>query len=264
MACSSGAEVGADEILESHRVSNRRRLPSNPIRSHNSMRYDGRTAVTIVREATQVLTSFETGRSASTWSADDACAALLKEVSEGSADAEAELTLRYRPLVRSLMRRFFMPGHDRADLEQEAMIGLLKAIRSYDRRLDPSFENHLTRCVRNRIMSAVRSATRKRHRLLNEAASLDCFRWNHKAAVYDPVSYEPGPEDVVVRRLTLEHTFELARAALSTLERDVLIARALGFTYDEITSVTGFSSKQTENLLYRARTKLKRHCVDAA
>ena len=57
---------------------------------------------------------------------------LLRAASTGDGDAEAELLRCNTPLVHSIARRFCGRGTDFEDLAQIGMIGLLKAIRSFD------------------------------------------------------------------------------------------------------------------------------------
>ena len=57
---------------------------------------------------------------------------LLSAVAEGDSEAEAELLRCNTPLVHSIARRFCGRGTDFEDLAQIGMMGLLKAIRSFD------------------------------------------------------------------------------------------------------------------------------------
>ena len=50
----------------------------------------------------------------------------------GDARAEEELIERYTRLVRICARPYFLAGGDSEDLTQEGLMGLIKAIRSYD------------------------------------------------------------------------------------------------------------------------------------
>lgn len=59
-------------------------------------------------------------------------ATLLKAAAEGDSEAESELLLCNTPLVHSIARRFCGRGTDFEDLAQIGMIGLLKAVRSFD------------------------------------------------------------------------------------------------------------------------------------
>ena len=57
---------------------------------------------------------------------------LLQAAAEGDAQAEAELLRCNTPLVHSIARRFCGRGTDFEDLAQIGMMGLLKAVRSFD------------------------------------------------------------------------------------------------------------------------------------
>ena len=57
---------------------------------------------------------------------------LLDRSRNGDELAENTLILRYRRIVRSCTRPFFLAGGDSEDLLQEGMIGLLCAMREYD------------------------------------------------------------------------------------------------------------------------------------
>lgn len=59
-------------------------------------------------------------------------AALLQAAAEGDSEAEAELLRCNTPLVHSIARRFCGRGTDFEDLTQIGMMGLLKAVRSFD------------------------------------------------------------------------------------------------------------------------------------
>lgn len=61
-------------------------------------------------------------------------AELLSRVAAGDAAAEEALAERYSRLVRICARPLFLAGGDSEDLIQEGMLGLLSAIRQYDRR----------------------------------------------------------------------------------------------------------------------------------
>ena len=56
---------------------------------------------------------------------------LLRQIQSGNDDAMECLLERYRDMVRKEARRFFLAGGDEEDLIQEGMIGLFKAVTSY-------------------------------------------------------------------------------------------------------------------------------------
>ena len=77
--------------------------------------------------------------------------ALSAKAREGDLTAEEELVLRYQRQVRICARPFFLAGGDSEDLIQEAMFGLIKAIREFDPSRDATFRTFADVCIRNRI-----------------------------------------------------------------------------------------------------------------
>ena len=64
---------------------------------------------------------------------------LLRQIQSGNNDAMECLLERYRDMVRKEARRFFLAGGDEEDLIQEGMIGLFKAVTSYQEEKNTSF-----------------------------------------------------------------------------------------------------------------------------
>ena len=98
---------------------------------------------------------------------------LCRLASKGDAGAENELAVRYSRLVRACARPFFLAGGDSEDLIQEGMLGLLSAIRDYTPEADTAFKTYAELCIRRRLISDVRSASRLKHAHLNEGVSFD-------------------------------------------------------------------------------------------
>src|ERR1041384_2074595 len=91
----------------------------------------------------------------------------------GHTGATEFLITRYRPLVETKAKAYFLMGADREDVIQEGMIGLYKAIRDF--RLDrlSKFRPFAELCVTRQIITAVKTATRQKHVPLNEYISLN-------------------------------------------------------------------------------------------
>ena len=64
-------------------------------------------------------------------------------------------------------------GGDSEDLIQEGMFGLIRAIREYDGAKAASFRTFAEVCIRNRLISALRAASRDKHSPLNQSVPLD-------------------------------------------------------------------------------------------
>ena len=177
---------------------------------------------------------------------------------QGDSKAEEALLERYARSVRMFARPYVLAGGDTEDLIQEGMMGLLSAIRSFDAAGNVPFKSYAELCIRNRIRSAVKSASRRKHLPLNSGVPLD-----------DLLSEESMPEAFLSfdRRTTedqvldKENEQELQSAFakhLSPLEQTVLSLYLNGLSYGEMAVQTGKSEKSIDNAVQRIRRKLAR------
>jgi len=80
---------------------------------------------------------------------------------------------KYKNLVRSRARTYFLIGADKEDIVQEGMIGLYKAARDFKKDKHSSFKAFAELCVTRQIITAIKSATRQKHIPLNSDISLN-------------------------------------------------------------------------------------------
>lgn len=167
-------------------------------------------------------------------------------VAKGCRDAEEELVKRYFRQVRICARPYFLAGGDSEDLIQEAMFGLLKAIREFEPSHDARFGTFAEVCIRNRIRSAVTSAARSKHAPLNDSIPFET----------PMLGSDASPEELYISRE--EETERLARLGrqLSALEREVLTRFLLGLSYQEISEQVGRPIKSVDNAVQRIRRKV--------
>lgn len=98
-------------------------------------------------------------------------AALAARAVRGDGPAFTELAQRHRALL-SGATLWPVLGLTRDDLHQEALIGLLEACRAYQRERG-EFSALAGACVRNRVRGAYRQSRQGKHRMLNDAYSID-------------------------------------------------------------------------------------------
>ncbi len=91
---------------------------------------------------------------------------------EGDKMATEYILAKYKNLVRSRAKLYFLAGADREDLVQEGMIGLFKAIRDFDATKQASFRGFAEMCIKRQIITAVKTAARQKHMPLNSYVSL--------------------------------------------------------------------------------------------
>ena len=183
---------------------------------------------------------------------------LLKLSSEGDRSAEEQLAMRYLRLVRICSRPLFLAGGDSEDLIQEGMFGLLSAIRQYDPSLNTQFKTYAELCIKRRLLSAVKSASRLKHIPLNSGVSLDSLL-SDEAQIAPSASTElfrRSPEEQVLARENEEELYVSLRSCLSKLEREVLDRFLDGLSYGEIAAATGKDEKAVDNAVQRIRRKL--------
>ena len=186
--------------------------------------------------------------------------ALLTLARGGDELAEDTLILRYRRTVLACTRPYFLAGGDSEDLLQEGMIGLLSAMREFD--LDgASFRTYAQLCIRRRVISAARSASRLKHSPLNDSVSLDeiLSDENRSDSPLAGRQFDRSPEDQLLAR-EREGDFIAAYARyLSPFEIKILKFYLDGYSYREIASKSGRSEKSVDNAVQRIRKKLARH-----
>ena len=177
----------------------------------------------------------------------------------GDRAAEEALVGRYMQLVRACSRPFFLAGGESEDLIQEGMFGLISAIRQYDPQNGASFRTFAEICIKKRILSAIRSASRLKHFPLNDGVSFEQLSEDTSlpfAAIPDFI--QPSPEELVLARESKEELYSAFRNRLSRLEIKVLDLYLDGLSYQNIAQRLGKDAKAIDNAVQRIRRKMAR------
>lgn len=192
---------------------------------------------------------------------------LAAEAQAGDTLAEETLIRNYSGIVYKKARVYFMAGADAEDVVQEGMIGLLKAVRSYDAEKNASFGTFAERCVTNQIISAIRSADRIKHKPLNTSVSLnrpvgqDGTGQSADATeitLGDTLSTDPAdsPDEMLIIKDVAYYILNNGDNIFSDLEMKVLNEYIKGFTTSQIAERLGKSPKSVDNALQRTRKKV--------
>lgn len=185
---------------------------------------------------------------------------LQELASAGDSHAENILVARYSGLVESSVRSHFLVGGESADLSQEGMVGLLSAIREYRESSGVPFKAYASLCIRRRILSAVRYASRMKHIPLNQGVSFEetMSDSSHKAADRLAIDQRRVPEEQVLARESDTEFFQSFSRFLSPLEHEVLCLCLDGYSYRSIAQRLGKNEKAVDNAVQRIRRKLAR------
>ena len=162
--------------------------------------------------------------------------------------------------MRACARPLFLAGGDSEDLIQEGTFGLLSAIRQFDPENSTSFKTFAEHCIKMRLLSAIKSASRLKHFPLNDGISLEQLSEEpgaHLSAF--PEFFRRTPEDLVLARESKEELYSAFLQCLSKFEIKVLDLYLEGLSYREIADRLGKSAKSIDNAVQRIRQKLGRN-----
>jgi len=189
---------------------------------------------------------------------------VLVEWYQRTADPEAleALITRYRRFARAKARGYFLIGGDRDDVEQEALIGLYKAVRDYRSDQQASFRAFAELCIKRQIITAIKTATRQKHQPLNQYQSISASRSGDDGVeiTVDEVLVsrtDTDPCDSVVADERMSRMHESMDRLLSGLEVQVLELYVEGRSYQEISTQLGRHTKSIDNALQRIKRKLE-------
>ena len=182
---------------------------------------------------------------------------LLIKIRSGDDEAMEYLMEKYRGLVRTEARKFFLTGGDEEDLIQEGMIGLFKAVRSYQEERDVAFSTFATICVRRQIYSTVTASNRKKHGPLNNYISIfgSFTEENGKLNEVLEDSLE-NPEELLLRKEKIRNYYDIINEKLSDYEKQVMEHYLNGDDYTQIAKKLGRTDKSIDNAIQRIRRKL--------
>jgi len=167
---------------------------------------------------------------------------------------------RYKPLVKNVAKSMYILGSDYDDLIQEGMIGLLKAVRGFDKEREASFATFARICVSRQLYSYVKASKTKKNYPMNFYVSLyeqagdtsgDSLVDSLEDIVFD------NPEKAVIDEENVKAIEECIRTSLSPMERQVLELHLAGLGIEAIAECLGKSEKSVDNALQRGRTKVR-------
>ncbi len=173
---------------------------------------------------------------------------LVALVQNGDQKIEELIFKRYRGLVRSLSRRFFLVGGDMEDLTQEGMMGLYQAMREYDTAKKSSFKTFAYLCVHRRIVDAVKAASGKKNEPLLGGIS---------ALAETLQAGDPSPEDLIILNEEQREFNQKISKILSDFEFKIVVMYIDGLTTLEIGEILGKSTKSIDNAIQRSKRKLQ-------
>ena len=180
---------------------------------------------------------------------------LIVKAQSGDDEAMNELIKIYFPLVSVNAKNFFIIGAEKEDLVQEGLLGLLKAIKSYNFEKS-SFNTFANLCVRRQILSAIKSANSKKNSALNEAILNSSAKSEEKSILeLETMSSDSSPEDIFFNQKKLKDFQEYTEKNFSKLEKEVFDYLIRGYSYKEIAVQLKNNPKSIDNAIQRIKKK---------
>ncbi len=179
---------------------------------------------------------------------------------KGDNNAMEELIGKYKNLVKGKSRTYFLIGADRDDIIQEGMLGLFKAIRDYKDDKQASFRSFADLCVTRQLITAVKTATRRKHTPLNNYISLNkpVYEDETERTLIDHLSmrHNSDPEVILIDNENYDITNQKIKDMLSSFEYEVLEKYINGQSYNEIAIIMNKPPKSIDNALQRIKKKV--------
>ena len=180
----------------------------------------------------------------------------------GDREAEDILIRRYVEMIRGKAHLYFIVGADSEDVIQEGMIGLFKAIHDYSGNREATFKTFAELCINRQILTAVKTASRRKHQPLNDSVSLSTPVDETGGGTLEESlggDMASNPEAVFMENtLSLLLTDENS-TLFSSMERMVLKEYLAGKKYPEIAQSLGKSYKTIDNAMQRIRKKINEY-----
>lgn len=185
---------------------------------------------------------------------------VVEMAQQGDESAVEYLLYKYRGLVRTKVRSYFLLGAEKEDLLQIGMIGLWQAVVDYRPDKDISFLSFARICIERHVITAIKTATRQKQTPLNTSVSLEYpsddseSEWNLAEILVSDDTVDP--EDLVLRREDNRRLRDMLRRLLSDFEWQVLAGYQVGKSYREIACELQCKTKSVDNALARIKRKI--------
>lgn len=180
---------------------------------------------------------------------------------KGDKKAFMEIATSYDRIIGYISNGYYLIGGEKDDLMQEGYIGLWSAINDYDESKNCSFRHFAEKCIKRKILTAIRASTRKKHGPLNYYQSYNMPVYdNSDCTLLDRLEDQRvmDPLEAYIYKEEIEELNENIESDLSKLEQDVYKLHLAGMSYFEISDILIVAEKSVDNALQRAKKKISK------
>ena len=184
---------------------------------------------------------------------------LIENIKQQDQKALDCLIERYNDVVSMKANRFFMVGAEKEAMIQEGMIGLYKAVKSFNTEKQNSFKTFANMCIERQLITAVKNSNRQKHIPLNSSISLNAAAYDDnedmdRMDVLD-VKVLNDPSDIIADREYFESMENKIKQNLSDFELQVLYEYEKGKSYADIAGKLNTKIKSVDTAIQRIRKK---------
>ena len=183
----------------------------------------------------------------------------LLEISNNDKKALNCLLERYNNVVNMKANKFFMIGAEREDMVQEGMIGLYKAVKSFDLEKQNSFKTFANLCIERQLITAVKNSNRQKHLPLNSSLSLNAtaYEENDETTVMEVLDTNvvDDPSEIIANKEYYNYIETKIDESLSNFERQVPNEYKEGKSYATIAQELHTKVKSVDTAIQRIRKK---------
>jgi RNA polymerase sporulation-specific sigma factor len=186
---------------------------------------------------------------------------VVRLAQQGNKESVEVLVNKYYPMVYKIAKKYYAPNAEREDIVQNGLVGVMKAI-FYYKEGKSKFSSFVWRSVESEIMTFISQSNRKKHAILNDSTSIE---ENIKDS--DNISYEETledkdyvqPQELVLRKKKSEFIKNLLKNSMKPEEINIVYKYLQGYSYKEISKLTGFNTKKIDNITQKAKRIIKKN-----
>ena len=186
---------------------------------------------------------------------------IIKEIRNGDKQALTYLMNKYKEIVNLKVGKYYMVGAEKEDIIQEGLIGLFKAIKTFNAEKNNTFKTFANMCIERQLITAIKSSNRQKHMPLNSYLSLNMSAYDNEEEngaelmdTFDSKTIEDPLETIINK----EYSDEIEKSIdkkLSQFEKQVLDRYMKGESYVTIAKRLDSPVKSVDNAIQRIRKK---------
>lgn len=185
---------------------------------------------------------------------------LIKRIKSGDNEALNFIIDKYKEMVNMKVSRYFIIGAEKEDIVQEGLIGLYKAVKSFDPEKQNSFKSFANLCIERQLITAIKSSNRQKHMPLNSYLSLNMSAYDDTdddTSIYEifDANVVEDPLDTITKKEYYQNVESIIEKSLSPFERQVLGELVIGSSYTVIAEKLNSPVKSIDNAIQRIRKK---------